>query len=124
MMKREMRAAAYLNHGGRQSVDVYLAVTSNSPEQRTVQFVQQLDDSFDFVGITAVDVTYRDLVDLGPAFRLSCEEAQALMDSLWNCGLRPVGAAGSVGQLEAVKYHLEDMRKMVFERLEYKRKAR
>lgn len=49
-----------------------------------------------------------------PFLHLEREEAQQLMDELWNAGMRPVGAAGSAGQLDAVKYHLEDMRKLVF----------
>ena len=40
--------------------------------------------------------------------------AQELMDSLWSCGIRPTEGAGSAGALSAVKYHLEDMRKLVF----------
>lgn len=47
-----------------------------------------------------------------PFIRLKRDEAQQLMDELWNAGVRPVGAAGSMGQLEAIKYHLEDMRKL------------
>jgi hypothetical protein len=42
-------------------------------------------------------------------------EAQILMDSLWDCGTRPSEGQGSAGQLAAVKYHLEDMRKLVFQ---------
>jgi hypothetical protein len=40
--------------------------------------------------------------------------AQALMDDLWTCGLRPSEGSGSAGQLAAVQYHLEDMRRLVF----------
>jgi hypothetical protein len=42
-------------------------------------------------------------------------EAQTLMNDLWRCGLRPSEEVGSVGELRAVKYHLEDMRRLVFE---------
>ena len=45
-----------------------------------------------------------------PFLRLGLLPAQALMDSLWDCGIRPTQGKGSAGQLEAVKYHLEDMR--------------
>jgi hypothetical protein len=44
--------------------------------------------------------------------RISVESAQSLMNQLWECGLRPSQAAGSAGQLAAVQYHLEDMRKI------------
>jgi len=53
--------------------------------------------------------------DVAPMIRLQQEEAQQLMDTLWDAGLRPVGAAGSAGQLSAVESHLADMRKIVFE---------
>jgi len=47
-----------------------------------------------------------------PLVDMNIREAQKLMDQLWECGLRPARAMGSMGQLEAVKYHLEDMRKL------------
>ncbi len=53
--------------------------------------------------------------DVKPLIRLDQENAQELMDTLWDAGLRPAGAAGSAGQLSAVENHLADMRKMVFE---------
>lgn len=46
--------------------------------------------------------------------RLSNEEAQDLADQLFACGISPSKLAGSTGQLAAVSYHLEDMRKLVF----------
>lgn len=39
-----------------------------------------------------------------------------MMDELWQAGCRPSQGVGSVGQLESTKYHLEDMRRLVFER--------
>jgi hypothetical protein len=51
---------------------------------------------------------------LPKALTLNNTEAQRLMDELWNCGLRPSEGSGSAGQLESVRYHLEDMRKLVF----------
>lgn len=48
-----------------------------------------------------------------PFLRLSPEDATRLMDELWGAGVRPT-SVGTAGQLEAVKYHLEDMRKLVF----------
>ena len=41
-------------------------------------------------------------------------EAQALMDSLWECGIRPTEGTGSAGAMAAVQRHLEDMRTLVF----------
>lgn len=47
---------------------------------------------------------------------LSYQAAQRLMDDLWNCGLRPSEGSGSAGALKATQGHLEDMRKLVFEK--------
>ena len=44
------------------------------------------------------------------AIRLQPDDAQQLMDDLYRMGIRPVDGKGSVGQLEAVQAHLEDMR--------------
>ena len=41
---------------------------------------------------------------------MSREEAQDLADQLYAANIRPSAAAGSTGQLEAIQYHLEDMR--------------
>lgn len=49
-----------------------------------------------------------------PCLRIPFEDAQALIDELWQAGLRPSQSLGSVGQIDAVKYHLEDMRRLVF----------
>lgn len=50
-----------------------------------------------------------------PTLRLRMDEAQQLMDSLWNCGLRPTEGSGSAGSLAATQKHLEDMRKLTFD---------
>jgi len=56
--------------------------------------------------------------DVGePTFRMSPAEAQVLMDSLWDCGLRPSEGTGSAGALSATQKHLDDMRKIVFKKL-------
>lgn len=49
-----------------------------------------------------------------PAFTLPLDAAQRLMDELWQAGVKPSQSIGSTGQVEAIKYHLEDMRKLVF----------
>ena len=41
-----------------------------------------------------------------PTFHLKHEQAQRLMDELWNCGLRPSEGTGSAGALAAVEKHL------------------
>lgn len=54
-------------------------------------------------------------VAAAPSFQLSYEQAQTLMDDLWNSGLRPTEGTGSAGALAATQKHLEDMRRLVFE---------
>ncbi len=52
---------------------------------------------------------------IDPTFKLSYEDAQQLMDDLWQCGLRPSEGTGSAGALAATQEHLDDMRKLVFD---------
>jgi hypothetical protein len=40
---------------------------------------------------------------------LPTETAQELMDSLWQCGLRPSEGSGSAGSLRATENHLKDL---------------
>lgn len=42
-----------------------------------------------------------------PSFQLNVQEAQKLMDDLWNCGLRPSEGTGSAGALAATQEHLK-----------------
>jgi hypothetical protein len=46
-----------------------------------------------------------------PMLDLEPEEAQVLVDSLWDAGVRPTAAKGSAGQLAAVQAHLDDLRR-------------
>lgn len=55
-----------------------------------------------------------------PVMYMKETEAQVLMDSLWDCGLRPSEGSGSAGALLAVQGHLADMRKIVFKQLKIK----
>jgi len=52
-----------------------------------------------------------------PTFKIEGDEVQWLMDELWNAGVRP-SQEGTAGQLDATKYHLEDMRKIANEMIE------
>ncbi len=52
-----------------------------------------------------------------PLLQLKEAEAQHLADALYEAGIRPSQAAGSAGQLAAVQFHLEDMRSLVFKRV-------
>lgn len=49
-----------------------------------------------------------------PFAQFKTTEAQELMDSLWQCGLRPSEGSGSAGALAATQRHLDDMRTLVF----------
>ena len=47
-----------------------------------------------------------------PVMYIDYTVAQQLMDSLWDCGVRPTEGAGSAGAMKAVQEHLQDMRKI------------
>lgn len=49
-----------------------------------------------------------------PFLRLRLEDAQRLIDELWNCGLRPSEGTGSAGSLRATEKHLADMQRIAF----------
>ncbi len=54
-----------------------------------------------------------------PTFRFSSSSddrgsLQSLFNQLWNIGLRPKDGTGNSGHVESIRYHLEDMRKLVF----------
>lgn len=45
---------------------------------------------------------------------LKNEDAQVLMDDLWNCGFRPTEGTGSAGALRATQDHLKDLQRLIF----------
>ena len=49
-----------------------------------------------------------------PLMVLSIQDAQELANQLYAAGIKPEQGKSSVGQIDAIKYHLEDMRKLVF----------
>jgi hypothetical protein len=49
----------------------------------------------------------------GSSFILTNDNAQTLIDDLWQAGLRPTEGTGSAGALRAVERHLDDYRKLV-----------
>jgi len=53
-----------------------------------------------------------------PLMSLQMNDAQRLMDALWDCGLRPTEGSGSAGSLAATEKHLSDMRKLAFHALQ------
>lgn len=52
-----------------------------------------------------------------PTITIPTEQAQALIDQLWTCGLRPSEGAGSAGSLLATQEHLKDLKKIAFHAL-------
>jgi len=51
---------------------------------------------------------------LSPFLTINSQEAQILIDDLWDCGLRPSEGSGSTGSFAAQQRHLDDMRRLVF----------
>ena len=52
-----------------------------------------------------------------PTFTLNWESASGLMDALWECGVRPSERfVPTPTTLKATERHLDDMRKLVFEK--------
>lgn len=51
-------------------------------------------------------------IEPSDALTIPHETAQELMDSLWQCGLRPSEGSGSAGALKATENHLKDMQEL------------
>ncbi|MCP3885126.1 MAG: hypothetical protein GY700_06560 [Propionibacteriaceae bacterium] len=69
----------------------------------------------------AVKATELEQIPVGespePTVRITRQQAQRLLDNLWDAGLRPKDGTGSTGQLAATEKHLEDMRSLAFNSL-------
>lgn len=79
---------------------------------RRIEFLIHEADGCAAQGLTFVKMPEGSF--LNPTFSLDEAAAQELMDSLWQCGLRPSEGTGSAGALAATQKHLEDMRSLVF----------
>jgi len=108
-MQSDVEVEAFVNPAHR-SIDFWLW----TQDQRCGQRIE--DEAWNFVGIRFVEQIFGS-TGPGPAFRLKPEDAQRLMDSLWECGLRPQAGAGTAGQLDATREHLADFRRIVFKQL-------
>jgi hypothetical protein len=68
--------------------------------------------------VTDIKMTVDNSIQKGtyipPPLVLDEKSAQNLLQELWNAGLRPNNGEGTSAQVDALKYHLEDMRKLVF----------
>lgn len=52
-----------------------------------------------------------------PLTTLELNEAQELMDELWNCGIRPTDGAGSAGAMQRAENHIKDLQKITYKLL-------
>lgn len=52
-----------------------------------------------------------------PFITLHKQTMQTLFNRMWELGFRPKDGTGNSGHIEALKYHLEDMRKLVFKEI-------
>ncbi len=50
-----------------------------------------------------------------PTMRLTRDEAQLMMDGLWDVGIRPTEGKGSAGAMAATERHLKDLQRIIFE---------
>lgn len=55
--------------------------------------------------------------DFPVAMTIPIEQAQGLMDDLWNAGVRPTEGNGSAGAMRAAERHIEDLRAIAFKTL-------
>lgn len=62
---------------------------------------------------------FREIDESGPVepfLELNRDGAQSLIDALYEVGFRPTHAKPQDATISSIKYHLEDMRRLVFER--------
>jgi hypothetical protein len=61
--------------------------------------------------------TIADTAMMKPLLAIRMEQAQVLMDDLWNAGVRPTEGAGSAGSMRAAQDHIKDLRRVAFKAL-------
>ena len=61
--------------------------------------------------------TIADNAEMKPLLVIRMEQAQVLMDDLWNAGVRPTEGAGSAGAMRAAEKHIADLRRVAFKAL-------
>jgi len=60
---------------------------------------------------------------LEPTFSIKTQAARMLMDRLWDQGIRPTSHKDANPQIEAIKYHLEDMRRLAYGSIKLSKKG-
>lgn len=98
----------FYRHGN----DIELAIVCRDDEDRDKKHVFN-GEKWDCV---APQLSVRGIV-------LNEAQAQELCNDLFDLGIRPAGAAGSIGQLSATEKHLNDMREIAFAKLGIKKNA-
>ena len=73
-------------------------------------FWQHLNGAFQY-GSNVVMMEHKENSYTEPLIHLSGAASQELMDTLWQCGIRPSQAVDSAGELSATKRHLDDLRR-------------
>lgn len=103
----------------------FFAERSNFGRSIAINMATHLDGDRDFptkrsvaTSIVFTEVEPGKEMPINPLLTLTPTDAQALMDELWHCGLRPTHGSGSAGSLAATERHLDDMRKIAFELLQ------
>lgn len=70
-------------------------------------------------GVHAIEPAQTVLVEDGysfePFLELEREEAQHLLESLWRAGVRSPEITSTLGEINAMKNHIKDMQRLVFE---------
>jgi hypothetical protein len=80
----------------------------------TIELTAGFIDQGDVRTAVPFEFEKRGLYEVIPAFAtIDATNAQVLMDSLWDCGIRPTDGTGSAGSLAATQRHLDDMRNLV-----------
>lgn len=96
-------------------IDAYRAIWTGAIELRMAQVK---DGKVYIAQPLAFDTQPVDGDFVNSVVSLNPDAAQTLMDSLWNCGVRPTEGTGSAGSLKATENHLKDMQKIAFHFLE------
>lgn len=76
-------------------------------------------ERYRLTGFEFVKVTPDNEAEDARSFRLQETAAQVLMDTLWNCGIRPTEGAGTAGAMAAAQAHLQDLRSINTKLVDY-----
>jgi hypothetical protein len=78
---------------------------------------EQINGEWRFLVADGVKVVSVPTGEMAPKFfdlYMMGDGAQSLFDGLWKAGFRPHKGESGIAHVEALRYHLEDMRKLVF----------